>query len=80
MGINIKLLGRCPDCDSPNIKDVIEDRPSFPGGKKIIIPNVPHEKCFDCGERSYDHNSMVYMEAFLAKKNLLPRVKKRKTG
>ena len=54
MGVNIKLLGRCPSCDSSNIKDVIENRTyTNKDGKKFVIPKVPHEKCFACGERFF---------------------------
>lgn len=74
MGIAIKLLGKCPDCDSPKIKDVIEDRVYIKDGKKIVIPKVPHEKCFACGERFFGPESYEVIEPYQEKY----RFKKRK--
>ena len=58
-----KLI-QCPMCDSTNIKYIVEDRTYKKNGKKIIVPAVPREKCFSCGEQFFDQNSFEIIEAF----------------
>lgn len=74
MLINRKHLTQCLSCDSPKIKYVIEDRVYIKDGKKIVIPKVPHEKCFSCGERFFGPDSYEVIEPFQEKH----RCKKRK--
>ena len=43
-------LTRCPMCHGKKIREIVEDRVYEKQGKKVIVPNVPREKCFSCGE------------------------------
>lgn len=76
MGISIKLAGQCLSCDSPNIKDVAEDRMYTRGGVTMIVPRVPHEKCFNCGEKTFDKTSYDYIDNFFVRKKIIPYRKK----
>ena len=75
MPLNRKQLTQCLSCGSKKIKHIVKDRTYFnKNGKKIVIPKIPHEKCFSCGERFFGSDSFDIIEPFLEKN----RCKKRK--
>ena len=55
-------------CDSPEIREIIEDRTYEKEGEKVIVPNVPREKCFSCGEQFFDQTSFEVIETFFEDK------------
>lgn len=62
-------LSQCPMCDSREIREIVEDRVyQKPGEKVVVVPNVPREKCFSCGEQFFDQDSFGVIEAFFEKK------------
>ena len=61
-------LTRCPMCDSKKIREITEDRIYEKNGKKIIVPAVPREKCFSCGEQFFDQTSFEVIETFFENK------------
>ncbi len=55
-------------CESCEIREIVEDRVYEKNGKKVIVPNVPREKCFSCGEQFFDQDSFEVIEAFFENK------------
>jgi YgiT-type zinc finger domain-containing protein len=65
----IKLI-ECPMCESSEIRIIIEDRSyKKPGEKRVVVPNVPREKCFSCGEQFFDQDSFEVIESFFENQN-----------
>jgi len=61
-------LTQCPMCESSEIREIIEDRVYEKNGRKIIVPSVPREKCFSCGEQFFDQGSFEVIESFFEDK------------
>ena len=61
-------LTKCPFCNSSNFKEIIEDRVYEKQGKKVVVPNVPREKCFSCGEQFFGPVACQIIDDFFEKK------------
>lgn len=59
------ILKQCLTCDSPNINYVVENRIYDHAGKKIIVPNVPHEHCLDCDDRFFGPEACEILDFYL---------------
>ncbi|MBI4041636.1 MAG: YgiT-type zinc finger protein [Deltaproteobacteria bacterium] len=60
-------LTQCPMCGSSEIREIVEDRVYEKLGKKVVVPDVPREKCFSCGEQFFDQDSFEVIESFFGK-------------
>lgn len=64
-------LTTCPICESRNIK-FVKNNIKFQTSKgRIIIPNVPRQKCFSCGEEFFDHHANLIIDKYRSKKKAL---------
>lgn len=61
-------IAACPDCDSPEVRQVCRTVSRRRGGQEFRIPRVRHWECPDCGHRFFGPEAMQKMESWLREK------------
>jgi YgiT-type zinc finger domain-containing protein len=63
--MNSKLqIKRCPTCGSKRIKQVVRDLTRKYKGQTYTVPSVEFYDCPNCGEKVFDHDAMLKIEAY----------------
>ncbi len=60
---SIFQIETCPTCGSAKIQRVVRDVTRGYKGKSYTAPSVEFYDCPDCGEKVYDHEAMLKIEA-----------------
>jgi YgiT-type zinc finger domain-containing protein len=53
----------CPSCGSGRIEQVVRDVARRHEGREYVVPAVAFYECPDCGEKMYDREAMLKIEA-----------------
>uniref|UniRef100_UPI0040577772 YgiT-type zinc finger protein n=1 Tax=Candidatus Electronema sp. TaxID=2698783 RepID=UPI0040577772 len=54
----------CPSCGSGRIERAVRDVVRRHEGKEYVVPAVALHECPDCGEKVYDREAMLKIEAY----------------
>ncbi|MCI5148972.1 MAG: YgiT-type zinc finger protein [Candidatus Electrothrix sp. MAN1_4] len=57
------FIKSCPSCGSDRIKQVTQDLVRRYKSQKYTVPAVTFYECPDCGEKVYDREAMLKIEA-----------------
>ncbi len=57
------LIKTCPTCGSDKIKRVVRDVTRNYKGKTYFVPALEFYECPNCGEKVYDRDAMLKIEA-----------------
>ncbi len=58
------LIKTCPTCGSEKIKQVVRDVVRNYKGQSYTVPAVEFYECSNCGEKVYDREAMLKIEAY----------------
>ncbi len=58
------IIKTCPTCGSEKIERVVRDVTRKYQGQTYIIPSLEFYDCANCGEKVYDRETMLKIEAY----------------
>jgi YgiT-type zinc finger domain-containing protein len=59
----MKPINKCPLCGSRKVQRVCEAVELHPRGRRVVVPDVEFDHCFNCGEKFFDHSACEKMDS-----------------